>query len=852
MIPQVLDIEGFLSYKEHTEILFYDIDIACITGENGAGKSSILEAMTWALFGRARKKDESIINLHCDKAKVAFYFEYEGNEYRVIRENPRGKSQTVELFIAGKKDWVDLTERTLRETNDKIADILKLDYECFVNAIFFLQGDADQFSKQTPANRKKILGKILGLEAWEDYRLKAREQRAELEKKITGGEAVVAHHNEVIADEEQRKWRLNEAKLKREAAQANYDQALEVFEGAKESQRKIKEGTDLVKNLTDGDRKLAREINELETDILGLEDAVSEYNMALSNEESITQAWEEYRGWEREVKELSIKHREWTELEVSKQTPSTEISEQKGALLAEQLALKEAGERVKKLREQLPEEEAEFIALQNRVEILSDSAIEVTRIEEALHKARERNASLAHSIEWYEGELEKYAERLAMLEDETVHECPTCKQEIDGELYTRLLTEAHTEYDNCRYQLTQLKEGQVESLGDEVDLELQLENLNEIIADMKGVEIRCERMGERIQAMRMDLDQWETHDQPRLKEIERMLEQGDFAHEARDYLKDVEDKQKALGYDPARFAELDDLLTANKYQQRDWEFLQQAKAEHGSTKAEMAGLVKAKYKLEQEREQNADAILEARKKLETELANAVDYEHAEKAMKRCETEVVNALNEEGKAQALLDAVAESKDEINRIASEQETIRKKARDLKVLEDAFGKNGVPALMIEQTIPAIQDKANELLDRLSGGEMRVEFITQAEYKSKDAIKETLDIVIEDKDGVRDYEMFSGGEAFRINFAIRVALSNLLAQRAGARLQTLVIDEGFGSQDSNGRDRLVEAISVVRNDFAKVLVITHIEELKDLFPHQIQVVKTLDGSKVEVKNWN
>jgi exonuclease SbcC len=94
----------------------------------------------------------------------------------------------------------------------------------------------------------------------------------------------------------------------------------------------------------------------------------------------------------------------------------------------------------------------------------------------------------------------------------------------------------------------------------------------------------------------------------------------------------------------------------------------------------------------------------------------------------------------------------------------------------------------------------------------------------------------------------MFSGGEAFRINFAIRLALSEVLAQRAGARLQTLVIDEGFGSQDALGRQRLIEAINLVRQDFAKILVVTHIDELKEAFPTRIEVEKTPHGSIAQV----
>jgi exonuclease SbcC len=171
-------------------------------------------------------------------------------------------------------------------------------------------------------------------------------------------------------------------------------------------------------------------------------------------------------------------------------------------------------------------------------------------------------------------------------------------------------------------------------------------------------------------------------------------------------------------------------------------------------------------------------------------------------------------------------------------------------LKQLERAFGKDGVPALLIEQALPQIENKSNEILERLTGGNMTVRFVTQAAYKDKkrDDLKETLEIQISDGAGTRDYEMFSGGEGFRVNFAIRLALAEVLAKRAGARLQTLVIDEGFGSQDTQGRQRLIEAINMVRQDFAKILVITHIDELKDAFPYRIEVEKTPQGSVVRV----
>jgi exonuclease SbcC len=70
------------------------------------------------------------------------------------------------------------------------------------------------------------------------------------------------------------------------------------------------------------------------------------------------------------------------------------------------------------------------------------------------------------------------------------------------------------------------------------------------------------------------------------------------------------------------------------------------------------------------------------------------------------------------------------------------------------------------------------------------------------------------------------------------------LLANRAGAQLRSLFIDEGFGTQDERGREHLVSAINSIQDDFDLILVITHIDELKEAFPTRIEVTKTSDGS--------
>ncbi len=189
----------------------------------------------------------------------------------------------------------------------------------------------------------------------------------------------------------------------------------------------------------------------------------------------------------------------------------------------------------------------------------------------------------------------------------------------------------------------------------------------------------------------------------------------------------------------------------------------------------------------------------------------------------------------------LEGKKEEKERLLGQASKQEKIYRE------LAEAFGKKGIQALLIEMALPEIEVETNKLLARMTDNRMHVKIETQRETKKGDLL-ETLDINISDELGTRNYEMFSGGEAFRINFAIRIALSKLLARRAGAPLPTLIIDEGFGTQDSDGIEKLKEAINSIQDDFDKILVITHIEELKDAFPTRIDVIKTAEGSTLQL----
>ncbi|HKZ34925.1 MAG TPA: SMC family ATPase [Patescibacteria group bacterium] len=185
----------------------------------------------------------------------------------------------------------------------------------------------------------------------------------------------------------------------------------------------------------------------------------------------------------------------------------------------------------------------------------------------------------------------------------------------------------------------------------------------------------------------------------------------------------------------------------------------------------------------------------------------------------------------------------SKDKEKKIREKHDLLEKKQL-LEELSLAFGKRGIQAMIIETAVPEIEEEANVLLEKMTDGRMSIALETQKETKTKKDLVETLEIVISDELGARSYELYSGGEAFRVNFSLRLALAKLLTRRAGTKLQFLVIDEGFGTQDQLGQERLIEAINSIQEEFEKILIVTHIESLKEAFPTRIEVIKKQTGS--------
>ncbi|NJN66806.1 MAG: SMC family ATPase [Chloroflexaceae bacterium] len=378
----------------------------------------------------------------------------------------------------------------------------------------------------------------------------------------------------------------------------------------------------------------------------------------------------------------------------------------------------------------------------------------------------------------------------------------------------------------------------------------ELQHRQEDLEEQMGTQTGLERDAATLRHQLDELEQTEAMIpglQQELASLQATIQERDFAHERRALLRAVEEHLAALGYTSeayetarARMQQLAHwveesyrLDAARSNLERDERALQRTTELYNRCTADIAALTQEETTLVNEVRALPAAYQQARM-----CAESVAQQHR----------TLNVARDDYKEkQVLRDKSRDAGGQLEQQQNERRVLAERQGVFQELAEACGKKGVQAMLIETAIPELEREANRLLGRITDHQMHLTFDMQRSTK-KGTVSETLDIKISDALGTRDYSSFSGGEAMRINFAIRVALSRLLARRAGASLETLVIDEGFGTLDAEGRERFVEAITSVQQDFRRILVITHLEDLKERFPTQIQIRKTQAGSAWEL----
>jgi exonuclease SbcC len=850
MIPVKLHLHNFLCYRQVPPLEFGGIDLACLAGDNGSGKSALLDAMTWALWGRARaRRDDELLHHGQTDMEVEFEFLLGDNRYRVIRKrsSQRGGRSSLELqgWDEAEGRFRSLTESTMRATQARIDGLLRMDYETFINSAFLLQGRADEFTVKAPGERKRVLGDILGLGLFDDLearaKVRARESKeeggriaariAEIDQELAFRPTYEADLTRARTDDERLTSQLRQAEAHRDTLRAQ-KRTLEL------QQEQL---ADLETRLRQGEQELAdirRQMDQLQARLV-------EDEALIARRDEIEQGVVNYRAARKSADELSARAAQLVALRERRERVAVAVADARRALESERDAIVRQIADLSVRAEQVATLRADLEAVRAQLAHLAARETQQHAWREQQEQLGAEMAALETHNQRLKADMEVLKERLDDLKAaEAV--CPLCRRPLSEEHRDRVASE-------LQRQGKEMGDAYRANFDRMRDFHARREALAREIDDVASELVPRAELQSREGALTRSLAEAEAavtalaNEQASLSALERKLEDGDFATEEQSALEKVLAEMQDLGYD----------ARAHETMQEQLASLAGFETEKAQLEAALVRREEALAALEdlRVRRDRWQATLGADRRrcedLAGEVANlpAVGRQLVEAQMHLDEVQI-----EARRAHDRIVAAQQKLDHCDYLAGQREerlaNQQKAAEERALYEElslAFGKRGVQALLIESAIPEIEDEANLLLARMTDGRMSVHFETQRQTL-KGETRETLDIHISDEQGTRNYELYSGGEKFRVNFAIRIALSKLLAHRAGASLQTLVIDEGFGSQDAEGRSRLVEAINVVRDEFARILVVTHIEELRDAFPVHIDVWKTPQGSQFAV----
>ncbi|MBI4312087.1 MAG: SMC family ATPase [Chloroflexi bacterium] len=804
MIPLKLTLENFKCYRAGAPVLHLEgVHLACLCGGNGHGKSSLLDAMTWALWGdEVHRPQEELVHVGESDMRVELEFlaggHGAGQRYRVIRRYARGRSgragaTSLELHVAqdeGGGQWRSISGSSVRETQAHITRMVGMDYSTFVNSAFLVQGRADTFTTQTPAERQRVLGRVLDLERYDHLQERAKDKARERASQMLSLQGQLQAWGQQLAQ----KPGHEEEAPRVEAALAGAGAQLEASEQA----------LAVLRDQTAALRERRREMDTLERQSQASQEDLRRMASQQTQHQRRLAAWEALLAREMDIAAAYSRLQEQRQRDEALNRlvdPYGRLQERRGSIQQRVQAL--------------PRHEAALAAAQRDLERLSQRESELETRRQELQGLDAERQGLASANERLMLDMQNLRKKVDMLAQGDAR-CPLCGTElgVDGRQHIAGEYEAQGKVMAQEHRQNQVRLRELEPRCKEIEAWLRKEE-REVAEGRRGT----------------------------LAKAGALSQQTDDARKAPAELTQIEQELAALGYDPSLHRQVREAIGSLAASEEEHRLLQEAVRNLPEEREALARMEEMVARRRQALAQDAERATLLLQELAALPVAEGRLRETEAACAEAQAKHRQLLQRKGFLEERLREYAA----LDRQKAEAETRLAAALEERQVYDelatAFGRTGVQALIIEAAIPQLEAFANELLGRMTDNTMHLRLETQRETQ-RGAPVETLEIKVADPLGTRSYETFSGGEAFRINLALRIGLSKLLAHRAGAPLPTLFIDEGFGTQDAAGRERILEVVQSIAEDFQCILVITHMDEVKDAFPVRIEVQKTEAGS--------
>lgn len=779
MRPTRLELEGFTAFREPTVVAFAEAELFAITGPTGAGKSSLIDALTFALYGSIPRYDDRrlvapVISQGAVEAKVRLDFELGAQSYTAVRvvRATRAGATTKEARL--ERDDGALLAGDADSLSAQVERLLGLSFDHFTTCVVLPQGEFARLLHAKPRDRQGLLVRLLELGLYERvaaaarYRAGEAANRAELVDEQLSRLAFATP--ESLRDAERRQRRLEELKRRCELAQPQLDALMREAEAAGQQVRMAEERTQLLAAIAPPD-----DLDQLTDD---LDRAAAQQATARSREQDALAA--------------------------------VEAAERALAALPARAALDAAARDhsdAARLRARLDKGE----------QLMSEARAAVSTAEQRVEQARTRRAAAAEALEearWAH-RAHDLATRLELGED-----CPVCGQPVQtlpdvapGETARaqerlgdadRLASTAEGELAEATQRVARYEE-QLDALRG------QLATLVERLADhppaaeLSGLFDAVDAAGVRVDAARAARSQAVTARTGAERQLEALARRQEDARRAFDAARD-------------RVAILDPPSPDRVSLTQDWQALLAWASER------LPALRRAASEAAERREQLANARSELMKELVTACAEAgVDPDG-----RSIRDVVADAVY---RADAERRRVAEAVEQAERLREEGTRQRERQRVAHDLGQHLSARNFEKWLLDEALLRLTRGATQVLHELSGGAYS---LTLEGRSSNFAVVDHRNA-----DASRSARTLSGGETFLTSLALALALADevaLLASGGAARLDAIFLDEGFGALDPATLDVVASAIEEL-GARRMVGVVTHVRELAERLPVRFEV---------------
>ncbi|MBA3871671.1 MAG: SMC family ATPase, partial [Anaerolineae bacterium] len=451
MIPLRLELKNFLAYRSPDPLRFDGIHLACLIGSNGAGKSSLLDAITWALWGTARaKRDDELVHMGQTDMMVQLDFDQEGTTYRVVRKRSRKGRGTgaLDLFSVIDGHPNTLSEPSIRETQEKINRLLRLDYETFTSSAFLQQGKADAFTTKAPAQRKQILSDILGLSQWEKYEEAAKERLKTLANELAVIEQRIKDIEEELAKEPRLKQILGEAEAAQQEAEAALKIAEEKLAEVADSPAQMKAAQERKAEVERHRREREKDMQAISSDIVRQEARIKDYQAVIERRDEIEAGYAALQSARDADTALGDKLIQLSDFDAARRDLETRLRDARAELESEASGYTA---QITELQRALEQADAE--ALSNvQAEVTELQTIEASRngLQDQMATMNEDGASLRSLLKTLEDDGKKQGIRIDQLKATSSATCPLCGQPLDEQHRLKLVDELEVELATMR------------------------------------------------------------------------------------------------------------------------------------------------------------------------------------------------------------------------------------------------------------------------------------------------------------------------------------------------------------------------------------------------------------------